>query len=757
MIYLLKLPSGLTKGIIALMKKKLSLCLAFILLLSVFPVLAWDRSGDYTDFSAGYASDGEVILRDFELTEDCDNYSYSYDGVNWKAIEYEMPSGGELTRLVPYNGRSFMILGSQFGLCYASEDGIHWEDLSGRSWFENSGIGRGITDFYFQWTGSEYIMCQNINDTGGMYGFGAKGPSPRNSVVCFLDENFDETGEYDFGVDVADVGYAYGIYYAKTSGDEGTAVYSSADKKAWVKTLYSEIPEETPLEFKVTHEGDSFSGGLLFRASNGNVLVSGDGVSFGTLGSVPESSWLETSPESATTLVKAFVGRDGAVVTGTYTMNGYLYSNGSATVYPRAQLSEAIASAAPIYSAANTYAADGNVIVRKETFENENETRGCLAWSYDGINWTPVREAGGEAFPGDALYLLPYNGKTFFALGIFGKFACTSKDGITWSPLSADWFQENASFIVPGYGWNLNLYRFLWTGSEYMMCQNIFNDPHGALAGTWQSPRNTKVTFLDGDFNLAEEYDFGIQVSGVGFAGGTYYAETGDGESAVIWSSPDRKTWAQTSLEEIPEDAGGNFLTTSSGDLAAPPYLFRVGADGALRVSKDAVYWSLPLDFPGKGVSVSDFEAFVGRDAVIFRYSSGTESCFLRSALDDSLPDHPIYVTLDGSYLSFDVQPLADSEQNRVLAPLRGIAEALGFTVTWESGENLAVCAKGDTQVTVSIGSPDAWVNGAHQTLEAPARAENSRTYVPIRFLAEAFGLSVNWKQDTRTVVLTRP
>jgi len=739
------------------MKKKIAFCLIFVLLLSVFPAQAWDRSNDYEDFSASYASNGEVILRDFELTEDEDNYSYSYDGVNWKTIECDLPSGGELTRLVPYNGRSFMILGSQFGLCYASEDGVNWEDLSGRAWFENAGIGRGITDFYFKWTGSEYIMCQNNNDTGGMYGFGAQGPSPRNSVVCFLDEDFNETDEYDFGTSIADVGYAYGVYYAKTSDDEQAVIYSSTDKTTWLKTSYSDIPEETPREFKVTHEGDSFSGGLLFRAESGSVLVSGDGVSFGTLGSLPESPWLETSPESATTGIKAYAGRDGVVVLGTYGSNGYLYSNGATAVYTSAELTAALSAAAPIYSVSSTYAADGNIIVRREFFTNMEEERGYFSWSYDGINWSPVKTAGGEAFPGDILRLLPYNGKGFFALGIFGKFAYTSEDGAVWTPLAKDWFNENAYFIYPDVSWPDDLYQFQWTGSEYMMCQNVCNE---ALGMDWTrevSPNNTKVRFLDGEFNLTEEYDFGTQVSGVGFAGGTYYARTGDGESAVIWSSPDRKTWTQTTLKEIPEESSESFKETAAGDLAAPPYLFRSGADGALRVSKDGVYWSLPLSFPGKEVSISDAEAFVGRDAVSFRYGSGTEDCWPRYVLEGYLPADPVYVTLDGEYLTFDVQPLVDCDNSRVLVPLRGVAEALGFTVTWDEARSLAICVKGDTEITVSIGGPDAWVNGVHQTLDAPARVSGNRTFVPIRFLAESFGLTADWDQNNGPVVLTRP
>ncbi len=667
------------------MRRKLAFCLFFALLLCQVPALAWNRSDDYEDFNAGYAADGGVIVRD--IVEGGDTYGYSYDGINWLPIEGggALLGGGELSRLVPYNGRSFMILGSQFPLCYASEDGIHWRDLTGLDWFASSGAGRGITDLYFKWTGSEYIMCQNLVDAGGMFGFGAAGASPRNSVVCFLDEEFSLTGEYDFGVDVADVGYAYGTYYAKTADDTETAVFSSTNKETWLKTGLTEIPEETPRGIKLFRKGDCVSGGFLFRLEDGNVLASADGVSLGTLCGIPQSRWLDSDPGSATTGIKAYVGRDGAVVLGTYTAGGSIFSNESTAVCTRAELRAALDAAQPRYSIGKTYVSDGTVTVCKESYQGEDGEWGYFCWSYDGMSWNPVRAGDGEGFSGNWLYLLPYNGKSFFALGIYGKFAYTSEDGITWTRLDKDWFEENALFIRPGYGWNRNLYQFKWTDGGYMMCQSIRNDPHGVPAGTAESPGNTRVRFLDGEFNLVGEYDFETRVSAVGFAGGTYYAQTGYDETAVIWSSTDQKTWSQTDLSAVPNEVSEAAGTGGSGGTAASP----------------------------------------------------------------------VYVTLDGDELSFDVRLL--TEGDLILLPIRSIAEALGFAVEWDQKQNLAVCSRGEAEIIVSIHGTDAWVNGAHHALEVSARAENGRTYVPVGFLKAAFGLTADWVQETGTVVLKHP
>jgi len=64
-----------------------------------------------------------------------------------------------------------------------------------------------------------------------------------------------------------------------------------------------------------------------------------------------------------------------------------------------------------------------------------------------------------------------------------------------------------------------------------------------------------------------------------------------------------------------------------------------------------------------------------------------------------------------------------------------------------------ALADQNTTTVVFTIGSTTYTVNGqAHQMDAAPfINPQTSRTYVPVRFLAEALGASVNWDPSTQS------
>ena len=54
------------------------------------------------------------------------------------------------------------------------------------------------------------------------------------------------------------------------------------------------------------------------------------------------------------------------------------------------------------------------------------------------------------------------------------------------------------------------------------------------------------------------------------------------------------------------------------------------------------------------------------------------------------------------------------------------------------------------------LDSDVAYINDTPITLDAPATLMNNRTMVPLRFVMEAFNVTVDWNGDTRTVELTK-
>lgn len=112
--------------------------------------------------------------------------------------------------------------------------------------------------------------------------------------------------------------------------------------------------------------------------------------------------------------------------------------------------------------------------------------------------------------------------------------------------------------------------------------------------------------------------------------------------------------------------------------------------------------------------------------------------------------DSPITVIIDGQQQTYDVNPIIVS--GRTLVPMRGIFEALGAELEWDSENRIANATKEDMNISVKIDSYFATINNQAIKLDVQPIIENGRTMVPLRFISEAFGADVSWIPETRTV-----
>lgn len=115
--------------------------------------------------------------------------------------------------------------------------------------------------------------------------------------------------------------------------------------------------------------------------------------------------------------------------------------------------------------------------------------------------------------------------------------------------------------------------------------------------------------------------------------------------------------------------------------------------------------------------------------------------------------DEEIKIKIDEEYKIFDVSPVIISD--RVMVPMRGIFETLGAKIGWEESTKMVLATKGEQYVSVQINNPDAFLNGEKITLDAPPQIINSRTMVPIRFVAESLGCKVDWDDTSKTVIIS--
>jgi len=109
-------------------------------------------------------------------------------------------------------------------------------------------------------------------------------------------------------------------------------------------------------------------------------------------------------------------------------------------------------------------------------------------------------------------------------------------------------------------------------------------------------------------------------------------------------------------------------------------------------------------------------------------------------------------IVIDGSRLPADVPALASSDH--VLVPLRGVFERLGARVSYDASSRTAAATLGATIVQVAVGSRTAWVNGERRTLDVEPREVAGRIMIPLRFVAESLGVSVDYDGPSDTVVI---
>lgn len=114
-----------------------------------------------------------------------------------------------------------------------------------------------------------------------------------------------------------------------------------------------------------------------------------------------------------------------------------------------------------------------------------------------------------------------------------------------------------------------------------------------------------------------------------------------------------------------------------------------------------------------------------------------------------------VAVRLDGYAFLQEDDGKPEAQNNRIMVPLRAIAEALGADVEWIAERNEVVLVRAGVTITLPIGGSVAKVNGKEMALDAPCYAKNGRTLVPLRFVSEAFGQSVVWDGDARRADIT--
>ena len=118
------------------------------------------------------------------------------------------------------------------------------------------------------------------------------------------------------------------------------------------------------------------------------------------------------------------------------------------------------------------------------------------------------------------------------------------------------------------------------------------------------------------------------------------------------------------------------------------------------------------------------------------------------------------FITINGTKQKIDAQ---DSKpiikNNRTLIPIRFLIEALGGTISWNGKTREVTIQLNGNTIVLTIDKPTALVNGIKTPID-PKNGKvtpiiiNNRTYLPLRFIVEHLGCTVDWNPSTRTITV---
>ena len=118
--------------------------------------------------------------------------------------------------------------------------------------------------------------------------------------------------------------------------------------------------------------------------------------------------------------------------------------------------------------------------------------------------------------------------------------------------------------------------------------------------------------------------------------------------------------------------------------------------------------------------------------------------------------DISIGTFVDGTDVDYEKygSVLPQIKDGTTLIPVRAVTEAFDADVTWNGDDRTVTVKSGDTEIVLKIDSAKAIVNGEEKELTAAPEIVEGRTIVPVRFIAQALGMDVEWDDASRTIII---
>lgn len=106
-------------------------------------------------------------------------------------------------------------------------------------------------------------------------------------------------------------------------------------------------------------------------------------------------------------------------------------------------------------------------------------------------------------------------------------------------------------------------------------------------------------------------------------------------------------------------------------------------------------------------------------------------------------------MTVNGTEKTLDVAPF--TYNSRTMVPIRFVSEYLGATVDWDEKTKTVTIKFEDKTLQLVQGKANSAIG-----LDVPPMAYNNRTMVPIRYVSEQLGATVHWIEETNEITITK-
>jgi hypothetical protein len=107
---------------------------------------------------------------------------------------------------------------------------------------------------------------------------------------------------------------------------------------------------------------------------------------------------------------------------------------------------------------------------------------------------------------------------------------------------------------------------------------------------------------------------------------------------------------------------------------------------------------------------------------------------------------------VNGRTVSLDVPPVVVN--GRTMVPVRFVGEAFGASFSWDNAQRKATYQYGDLTIEIYADKKTAMINGKSISLDTAPVIIEGRTMVPLRFVGEHMGASVEWDDRSSTAII---